>query len=81
MGHGQGRPASSSRPDRREDTYRLQGGGHSVQLATNSTGRARTGNDAEISQKLSVARGKNTSKEKRIYLDTCRALSDGMEIG
>ena len=57
-GCGQGHRASSSRFNWRENTYWLQGGGHSIRLAMIRPGRARPGNKAETSQKLSEIKRK-----------------------
>lgn len=49
-------------------------------LLRTAQGGPAQGTRAEISQKLSKSRGKNTSEDKHIYLDTCGARSDEMEI-
>ena len=75
-GCGQGHRASSSRFNWREDTYWLQGGGHSIRLAMIRPGRARPGNKAETSQKLSEIK-----RKEHIWREVYIFLSDGMEIG
>ena len=50
-------------------------------LRWSGQGEPAQGTRQRLLKSSAKSRGKNTSEEKCIYLDTCRVLSDGMEIG